>query len=738
MAVSSSTSRKPAPKHVSRRARVRKGIKISLLLVFLALSGGVIWVSLLWKESLNKASGMVTNLPEIMSSLEIEPTVILSSDGKELFRMAAENRDPVRIEEVPQVVRDATLAAEDKRFYGHSGIDYWAIGRVLFTNAREGRLSQGGSTLTMQIAKRVYSEGERTYQRKVQDMALAVMMERKLTKDQILELYLNQVFYGSGAYGIQAAARVYFGKSLDQLTASEAATLARCVRRPSQENPFSNKEKALQNRNIVLGIMREEKMITDAEYQKAINDPLKLRASRPAQTAAGTKIAPYFVDYVLDQIQAQLPDVDISRGGYRIETTLNLRMQENAEDAVRSLVRRNRRAGITTGAFLLTDRDGRILAMVGGVNYDRNQFNVAYQGRRQPGSSFKPFVYAAAFEMGELSPQDSLSNAKFSVTDPGTGKVWSPKNSSGRFGGMVSVRTALAMSLNVPAVRVIEKIGPDNAVSFCQSTFGFTSRLDPVLPMVLGSEEVTPMELAQGYSVFQLHGDRATPFGVRRVYGPDGSLVIDNQPLIRRGVMSEERATEMDALLRSVVTSGTATRARGVVNARGKTGTTSENRDAWFIGYTDTLVGVGWIASERRSGNRWVYDEMPGVYGGTYTIQMWTQVMKFSQEKLGEKSRTIKEIGRATAIQPETPVEDPPARELPDRSAPATPDDEWTLPPLEPAPRLPENPQPDDRPKTPPPDPASTGGTEPNTPPTSTSTTGGGPSESSTGTRQGP
>ncbi len=712
MAVTTKASKRESRKPLSRRAKWFKGIKIAFLLFFVGIAAGAVFVSIKWREALNKASVMVTNLPDIMSSLEIQPTVITSADGAELFRIAAENRQPVRIDDIPKVVRDATLAAEDKRFYSHDGIDVWAIGRVLFTNARDGKMSQGGSTLTMQIAKRVYSEGERTYQRKIQDMALAVMMERKLTKDQILELYLNQVFYGSGAYGIKSAAKVYFGKSLEKLTISEAATLARCVRRPSQDNPFNDKEKAIENRNVVLRIMLDEKMITAAEFEKAKKDPLKLRKQHNSVVATD-KVSPYFVDYILDSVHAELPNIDISRGGYKIETTLNLKMQNAADTAVRNLVRRNRRSGITTGAFLLTDRDGRILAMVGGVDYERNQFNMVYQGRRQPGSSFKPFIYAAAFEMGELDPNDTLSNERFTLADPGSGKPWSPKNSNGRYGGYVSVRTALTMSMNIPAVRVIDRIGPDEAVSFCRGVFGFSSVLDPVLPLVLGASAVSPMEMAQGYSVFQLHGDRATPFGIRRIYGPDGSVVIDNQPRILRGVLSAEKAEMMDSLLRSVVTSGTATRARGINNARGKTGTTSENRDAWFVGYTDQLMGVGWIASEKRVGDRWVYEQMPGVYGGTFTIQIWNDIMKFAQAEIGEKSRSIKEIGHGSVIAPDKPK--PPPDEPTGDGTDPKPADEWTLPPLEPAPNI--NKTPDrEPPKTdPPPTDNGGGGAAPST-----------------------
>lgn len=622
-----------------------------------------------------------------MADIAKQPTVVMSADGKQLFQISAEYRKPVRIEDVPQRIIDATLAAEDKRFYQHEGIDYPAMVRQLLTNYREGRIAGGGSTLTMQLAKRVYTSPKKTIARKIEDMALASKMEEKLTKNQILELYLNQVYYGSGAFGIKAAADVYFGKPLDHLTHAEAALLARLVRRPSQDNPFVDMAKSKENRDIVLGVMREEGWITPEEYRHAVREKIVLRKTPRRTVVSGFKLAPYFVDYVLEQISRELPDVDVSSGGYRIETTINLKMQELAEKEVAQLVRQNRGRRVTTAAFLLCDRDGRILAMVGGVDYKRNQFNATAQGRRQPGSAFKPFVYAAAFELGELEPTSSISNERFVLRDSTGRVIWSPKNSSGRYGGRVSVRSALTMSLNIPAVRVMDKVGPHTAVSFCRRVFGFTSPLEPYLSMVLGSEEVSMLEMAQGYSVFMLGGERFRPFGIRSITGPDGSILVRNEPEFRKGVLSANTAQIMDGLLRGVVTSGTARRAGSVVNARGKTGTTSDNKDAWFIGYTDELIGVGWIANElpntHGSGSKWVYHDMgSSVFGGTVTVQMWRDIVGEAQRMRGEKGRRIRETaGRSSTPQEDLPKpdEEPVPTDIPN-------DEPWVMPPLEPSP----------------------------------------------------
>jgi penicillin-binding protein 1A len=615
-------------------------LKIGLALLFVCGVAVIGAAAAVWTRELNKAAALIPQLPALMERINTVPTRIVSADGQTLFTLAAEHRKPVAIDEVPQHVIDATLAAEDRRFFDHSGIDGRAIVRQIFTNVREGRVAGGASTLTMQLAKRLYSASERTLDRKIQDMALAVMMERELTKDQILELYLNQVFFGSGAYGIGAAAQVYFGKDLDELTIAEAALLARCVRRPSQENPFANLERATANRNVVLGVMLEEGMITPEQHAQARAEPVRL-ARRAVPGSSAAKRAPYFVDYVLDQVRDLVPGADLSAGGYTIETTLDMRMQRVAERELAEVVRRYRGRRVTTGAFLLMDREGQVKAMAGGVDYRRNQFNALTQGRRQPGSAFKTFVYAAALEMGRITPWDSVSNARFVRTDPVTGRTWAPQNASDRYGGDVSVRTALAMSLNMPAIRVMEKLGPRSFVTFAGPVFGFESEMDAYLPLALGASALRPVEMAEGYSVFMLGGDRARPYGVRRVLAPDGAVLFEARPKIARRVLSRSASDAVDGFLRAVVTSGTGRRAASVVNARGKTGTTSDNRDAWFVGYTDRLLGVGWVANEVRRGGSWRYEPMAGVFGGTVTIQMWTSIMRESQRMIGERQREI-------------------------------------------------------------------------------------------------
>lgn len=618
---------------------------------------GIVSASLYAKKQLDWAAGLVPELPEKMVVLSSEPTLITDKNGVVLETIQTEFRKPVKLQDVPELVVHATLAAEDKRFYTHQGVDYWAMGRA-FASTVSGKRVEGASTITMQIAKRVFTSFEKTLDRKVQDMALAIMIERKLTKEQILELYLNQIYYGSGAYGISAAAEVYFGKKLDDLTAGEAAMLARCVRRPSQDNPFADEKTALRNRSIVLSIMRDEGWISETTFEKSKKEPLKLNKAR--KESSNERLAPYFCDYVRSYMKDKYPDIDLSKGGYRIETTLDWKLQKICEKNVRDMVAKNRHYRITTSAFVLLDNEGRILSMVGGPDYKKSQFNVVTQGRRQPGSSFKPLVYATAFEVGALHPGGSVSNAPYAIaTDSGRGKRYIK---GGGKGGSVSVRSAIANSINTPAMWACKEAGVENVVQMAHQAFGIQSELPVVESIALGADEVTPLEMATAYSVFQSGGDRFEPFGVDKIIGPDGVPIAVNHPDFARRQLSSASAEGIDVCLRAVVTGGTGRRAgSGTVNARGKTGTTSDNKDAWFCGYTDKFIGVGWIANASYlKGGRVRYEPMHSyVMGGHMVAPMWARIISQAQEMYGEKAR------RMGSYHDLAPDEDQPVRDEP-------------------------------------------------------------------------
>lgn len=625
-------------------------------------------------EELKVAEAKVANLDELMEAVERSPSQIFSADGKLLYQVSAEYRKAVEYEDIPDNVKNAVLAAEDKRFFEHPGVDAKALARILFTNVKEQRAAQGGSTLTMQLAKLLYTNSEKSFKRKLGDMAMAYAIEKRLTKEEILQLYMNKVFFGGGAHGIQAAADVYFNKTIDKLTIGESALLARCVRRPSEENPFRDPEKAIENRNIVLRVMLDEKLISSAEYEEAKAEKYKFNRHVNGESEKFLR-SEYFVWHVLESLKRDFPDISLSQGGYKIYTTLDTTMQSVAEAAVKDTVKNHRRQGVTTAAFVAMDRDGRILCEVGGLNFKKNQFNVVTDGYRQPGSSFKPFIYATAFSTGAIGINDSVSNEKFAWPMPGASKPWTPKNSSGRYGGTVSVSTAFKMSMNVPMARVMEKTGPNTALAFCRSNFGFTSpHLLAVPALCLGSGEVTPLEMAQAYSTFMLRGNRAKPYCISRVVGPDGTVLRLYQPEITANALDQRVADEIDALMRMVVTSGTGKRAGGVPNARGKTGTTSDNKDAWFCGYADGVVGIGWIANEvPREGKSPIYLPMSSrTFGGTVTVEFWAKVMKYAQKRFGKQmerpsmssifrnGQPVEDIGPGDVPEDTPPVEDPP------------------------------------------------------------------------------
>lgn len=671
-------SKKQRPRWVKY---VKRTLAVGSLFFFIGGSfGGFFFIT-----EMKKAAEKIKDLPERLRAVsDSRPSLIYASDGKTILYRAAPvyRRSITNYDEIPKLIRYATLAAEDKRFFSHDGVDYWAAGRSLVANVREQRAAQGGSTITMQLCKRLYTSSEKTFSRKVGDVCMAIQMERMVTKEEILRNYLNEIFYGQGAYGIVAAADVYFGKrDLHSLSVSEVATLVRLVRRPSEENPFVDKEKAMYNRDVVLKVMLQEGWINQQQYDKAKADTLP--NLRKATFAGGDKVQsfPYFTHYVLDYLKENLPDIDIKQGGYKIYTTLDPVLQKEAEAAVAKTIANYRRRKVHTGAFVLMDNTGQILAMQGGLDYKRNQFNAVYQGGRQPGSSMKPFIYAAALSVGAISPGDRISNEPFEMKDGR--KVWRPQNSSGRVGGSFSIQDAIKNSHNIPAVWVTSKVGPDVAAKYCRDVFGFESKIDPVMSMALGVNDVTPLEMASGYSVFMMGGDRVEPRPVTRIVGPDGQTVRTFKPNILKNQLDPSVAHLMDGYLRAVVTSGTGHEAQSVSDSRGKTGTTQENKDAWFCGYTNNLVGIAWIANETFDEKRktWVYSPMnSSVFGGTVAIDIWKRVMKTAQNKYGRGAKIegdpmSRDIGLSiTNRQPErdenpeeTPVTPPRDEQAPDR-----------------------------------------------------------------------
>lgn len=645
------------PKARVRKTRPRwvRWFKRLVAVGFLFFLIGFTAFGVIFVNEMRKASVLMGSLPDKLRQYSTAPTRIMSRDGKLLYSVQSEFREPVKYEDIPKHVRDAIVAAEDKRFFDHSGVDYWAMGRILVVGAKEGRLSQGGSTLTMQLAKRFYSEGERTFNRKLQDVALATTMERDMSKEQILTLYLNTMYFGERAYGIQAASEVYFGKKdLNDLTIAEAAMLARCVRRPSDVNPVRNLQASIDNRNTVLGIMRDEHMITQPEYDEGIAEKVKL-APRKDRVTSQLHRAPYFVDQVLGQLDDDFPDIDFKAGGYTVFTTLDTGLQAFAEKSVKAFLKKHADDKVNSACFVLMDKQGQILAEVGGRDYQKSQFNIVTQGLLQPGSSFKAYLYSAALSTGAITMDTSLGNEPFEYDMGPHAKPWIPKNSSSienRY--RTSVYAAFAGSYNVAAAHVMEMTGPQTVKAMATSVFGIKSlnRQGAHPSMALGAVEVHPLEMAQGYSVFMLHGDRATPYCINKVVGPDGSIVRSYAPRIFRNQLDPWVCEQMNELLHLVVTGGTASQALGdaMPNARGKTGTTSDNKDAWFCGYQDGLVGISWCGNMVvRKGQVFQLPMGSHMYGGTAPAYFWRDIMQYALKKgFGSKVPDVK-----PAVEPE-------------------------------------------------------------------------------------
>ncbi|HEY7678460.1 MAG TPA: PBP1A family penicillin-binding protein [Candidatus Methylomirabilis sp.] len=569
-----------------------------------------------------------------------EPAV-LYADGGEPFAVLGDFRVFVPLARIPKTLRDAVVAVEDARFFQHGAVDLQGMARAALRNLTAGRITEGGSTITQQLAKTLFLTNERTLSRKMKEVQLARELERRYSKEKILEMYLNAVYFGDGAYGVEAAARTFFSKGVADLTLAEAALLAGLPKAPSRSSPIAYPQRAKARRDHVLARMAEAKMLSPARARAAQREPVR---TKPFLAARG--IAPHFADHVQKQLEAELGPAAVARGGLRVSTTLNLRLQRAATEALRNGVRAAQASGASgaakargkggkaapgiegaggdglEGALVALDpRSGEIQAMVGGLNYGRSQFNRAVQSRRQPGSAFKPFVYAAALEAG-LPLTTRLDDVP--VTYPaGWGRrhgTWSPENYDRRFRGRVTMREALEESINVPTVRLLDTVGVDTVLDVA-SRMGIAGPLRRDLTLALGTSEVTLLELASAYAVIANRGLRVPPTAVRQVAGAGGEVRPGRRPETER-VLSEEVAFLLTSLLQGVIERGTGRRAQALGRpAAGKTGTSQDATDLWFVGFTPSLVGGVWVGYDapRSLGSHET--------GGRAAVPIWTDFM---------------------------------------------------------------------------------------------------------------
>ena len=536
-----------------------------------------------------------------------EPSILHGTRDEPFASLAPEYRIFVPLSRVPKLLQQAVLDIEDTEFYEHGAVSLKGMARAAIRNLTAAKVKEGGSTITQQLAKSLFLSPERTFSRKVKEIQIAGEIERRYRKDKILEMYLNAIYLGGGAYGVEAAARIYFSKLVGQLTLPESALLAGLIKAPSLYSPFVDVKRSKARRDTVLARMKALRHITAAQATAALAAPVTLK---PLFKARGT--APYFVDYLRKELEPRYGRALLARGGLRIYTTLDLEMQGNAVEALQSGVKSietrlaGRRkggqrdpAGLEGALVAIEPATGEIRAMVGGLEYAKSQFNRAVQARRQPGSAFKPFVYAAAFERG-FTPATLVDDFPVSFSIPKNGRYveWSPENYDRKFRGPVTLREALEESINVPTVRLLEAVGVE-PVARLAHRLGVTSELRPEYGLGLGVSEVSVLELTSAYSVLANQGLRMPVTGIRRVIGPNGE-VLEAAPRAGERVLSEEVAFLITSLLQGAVERGTAKggRVRGWQVAA-KTGTAQEAADLWFVGYTPRLAAGLWVGYDR-------------------------------------------------------------------------------------------------------------------------------------------
>lgn len=549
-----------------------------------------------------------------------QATVIYSADNKVIGKIFQENRTWVSLSEVPENMKKSIFAIEDSRFYRHHGIDIIGIIRAFIADLRHVEAKQGASTITQQLARNVFLSPEVSIQRKIREIILALKMEKQFSKDEILEYYLNQIYFGAGAYGIDSAANIYFNKDIKTLTLAECAILAGLPAAPSNYSPFVNMELAKQRQYQVLQRMVQLHYITQSEADAAYGEKTDF-APPPKEEFHNLKY-PYFTTFVVRQLFNSYSNDLIFRGGLKVYTTLDTRMQELAQRDVVWGVKKGISEGINCheGALVTVEaQTGFIKAFVGGTGFKlTDQFNRAWQARRQPGSAFKIFVYTAAVDMG-YTPQTTVydSPITYRLSD---GQVYSPINCDRKYWGAMPLEKALQFSRNVAAVRVAHDIGMSRVVEYAYK-MGIKERLEPHLSLALGSAVVTPLEMASAVSTLANEGVRVEPTAIIKVVSEDGRVLEDHSYPYQEEVVPADTAYIMTMMMKQVILAGTGTVANIGKPAAGKTGTTNDFRDAWFIGFTPKLCTAVWVGNDN-------YDKMVYSYGGYIPASIWGKYMK--------------------------------------------------------------------------------------------------------------
>lgn len=574
----------------------------------------------------------LVSLPPIQNLNEFKPNIVTkfySQDEEVIKTFTAFTFSKVELDSIPKNLINAIIATEDKNFYKHNGYDVSGLIRSTFANVLAGHVVQGASTITQQLARILFLSNEKTFTRKIKELIVAVRIEKTIPKDKILEMYLNNVYLGSGAYGVEGAAEIYFNKHLKDLTLAESAMIAGLPQAPSVYSPFNDKEKAIKRRDQVLKRMYRMRFITKDEYKSALNEKLHLN---PMPQIYTLNKAPYFCDYVMKELEKLgFDEVEISQGGYKVITTLDYKAQQKANEA---LITRMNGWGLRgekqqAAVFSYSPIDGRILVYAGGKDYSKSQYDRVTQSIRPPGSAFKPFIYAAAVEKG-LTPNDPLQDRPLTIGD------WSPHNYHNKYRGTIPAYKALMVSSNVCAARLIQSTGIRAVIQMAR-VLGISTPLEYDYTIALGSNGVRLYEITRAYGAFANGGYRVEPYSIERVETSRGQVVYQAPKTRIAKVIDVNTAATMTAMLKTVLKNGTGIAANIGKPAAGKTGTTDDYRDAWFIGYTpDVTTGV-WVGNDDNTKNN-------NVTGGTVPALIWKDIMAVATAPYGASDFDYPEI----------------------------------------------------------------------------------------------
>lgn len=571
----------------------KKQIAIILTLISGVLFGVIAGIFLAITHDLPQIQSLETFVPSAV-------TRIYSTDKELLAELYLEKRDPVPLKSIPHYLKTAIITTEDKNFYKHSGVDLKGILRAIIKDILARKFVEGASTITQQLAKTLFLTSEKSIMRKIKEAFLAFQLEHRYTKDKILELYLNQIYLGSGAYGVESAAQTFFGKPAKDLNLAECALIAAMPKAPSRYSPLVNKDLAVKRRNIVLKQMANSSMITEAAYNESIKEIIIFgeQNKKPVK-------APYFVEYVKEILEETLGSSRLYKGGLIVYTTLSFELQKAAEDAVENglyaLEIRMRKQEIMdplpqSALIALNIQSGGILAMVGGRDFDKSPFNRATNAKRQPGSAFKPVVYATAIERG--FPQNRMIlDAPVVFKGGENGKDWQPENFSKEYKGEITLRTALTHSANIPAIKLTEMLGPSSVARFGHD-LGIESTFSLNLSLALGTSETTLIDLTSAYAVFPNMGKNIKPFGIIKVLDREGKIIRQAKPE-QKMAMSQTGAAIITDMLCGVIREGTGKKANVLKRpVAGKTGTTNNYRDALFIGFSPSIAAGVWVGQD--------------------------------------------------------------------------------------------------------------------------------------------